>query len=230
MKGCIVLLLAVGVTAFGQTNEIETYRTGLFNSTNYWGGGVEAFREQVRANLVPLRNMRVPEADVILCDWYKVELDLPVPTNTVRAYKVWLEQKARCLSGGGRAFLTSECSNLMVRAASFRREIISNFKCQEFLLAAREKQGKEIQERFANTVSSYCWVGDQDQLQMARENAAEEMRFGLVEFIGKRNIPLLPANERWSFYSNFVERACLNENDRAEIRRAIEKKEEKENR
>ena len=67
MKGCIVLLLAVGVTAFGQTNEIETYRTGLFNSTNYWGGGdVEAFREQVRANLVPLRNMRVPEADAIL--------------------------------------------------------------------------------------------------------------------------------------------------------------------
>ena len=55
MKGCIVLLLAVGVTAFGQTNEIETYRTGLFNSTNYWGGDVEAFREQVRANLVPLR-------------------------------------------------------------------------------------------------------------------------------------------------------------------------------
>ena len=40
----------------------------------------------------------------------------------------------------------------------------------------------------------------------------------------------LPANERWSFYSNFVERDCLNENDRAEIRRAIEKKEEKENR
>ena len=84
MKGCIVLLLAVGVTAFGQTNEIETYRAGLFNATNYWGGDVEAFREQVRANLVPLRNMRVPEADAILCDWYKVELDLPVPTNTVR--------------------------------------------------------------------------------------------------------------------------------------------------
>ena len=87
---------------------------------------------------------------------------------------------------------------------------------------------KEIQERFANTVSSYCWVGNQDQLQMARENAAEEMRFGLVEFIGKRNIPLLPANERWSFYSNFVDCACLNEKDRAEIRRAIEKKEENE--
>ena len=229
MRSCVILFLAVGVTAFGQTNEIGTYRAGLFDATNHWGGNVKAFREQVSANLVPLRSMRVPEADAILCDWYKVELDLPVPTNTVRAYKVWLEQKARCLSGGGRAFLTSECSNLMMRAASFRREIISNFKSQEFLLAAREKQGKEIQERFANTVSSYCWVGDQDQLQMARENAAEEMRFGLVEFIGKRNIPLLPREDRWLFYTNFVERACLDENDRAEIRGAIEKKEEKEN-
>lgn len=228
MKSCVVLLLAVGVTAFGQTNEIEICRAGLFDATNHWGGNVKAFREQVSANLVPLRSMCVPEADAILCDWYKVELDLPVPTNTVRAYKVWLEQKARCLSGGGRAFLTSECSNLMMSAASFRREIISNFKSQEFLLAEREKQRKEIQERFTNTVSSYCWVGDQDQLQMARENAAEEMRFGLVEFIGKRNIPLLPANERWSFYSNFVDCACLNEKDRAEIRRAIEKKEENE--
>lgn len=229
MKSCVVLLLVVGVTAFGQTNEIETYRAGLFDATNHWGGSVDVFREKVRANLVPLRSMRVPESDAVLCDWYKVELDLPVPTNTVRAYMVWLEQKAKCLSGGGRAFQTSECSNLMMRAASFRREIISSFKSQEFLLAAREKNRKEIQERFANTVSSYCWVGDQDQLQMARENAAEEMRFGLVEFIGKRNIPLLPANERWSFYSNFVERACLNENDRAEIRRTIERKEEKEN-
>ena len=48
MKGCIVLLLAVGVTAFGQTNEIETYRTGLFNSTNIrfgWSRKPGAFRE-----------------------------------------------------------------------------------------------------------------------------------------------------------------------------------------
>lgn len=228
MKSCVALLLAVGATAGGLANEIETYRAGLFDATNHWGIDVKAFREQVRANLAPLRSMRVPEADAILCDWYKVELDLPVPTNTVRAYMVWLEQKARCLSGGGYAFQTSECSNLMMRAASFRSEILSHFKDQEFLLAEREKNRKEIQERFANTVSSYCWVGNQDQLQMARENAAEEMRFGLVEFIGKRNIPRLPREGRWSFYSNFVERACLDEKDRAEIRRAIEKREEKE--
>ena len=43
---------------------------------------------------------------------------------------------------------------------------------------------------------------------------------GLVE-IGSKGIPMLPAEERWQFYTNFVERAGLEEGRRSEIRAAI---------
>ena len=52
---------------------------------------------------------------------------------------------------------------------------------------------------------------------------SEVVRTVLVDQFGKKGIPRLPPETRWSFYTNFVERASLNDNDRAKIREAIDK-------
>ena len=63
------------------------------------------------------------------------------------------------------------------------------------------------------------WIWQECDRDTARQRAASMLADGLVE-IGAKGIPLLPTEERWHFYSNFVERAGLEEGRCGEIRKA----------
>ena len=64
------------------------------------------------------------------------------------------------------------------------------------------------------------WIWQECDRDTARQTAAGLLVDGLVE-MGSKGIPMLPAEERWQFYTNLVERAGLEEDRRGEIRAAI---------
>lgn len=200
----------------------------FFSATNYWGVDLKSFRGHMSTNRALVANLNPAESREVFREWYRILLDLPVPTNSVSDYKCWLQQKARGLSGCSRSILAPECTNLWMRSAEFSRELFTGIRRRDEILAEANLRFAETYVSFSNSVRQQRWIWDQDDFQTARERAFDFLSFGLVEDIGLRGIPGLPADARWSFYSNFVERACLDEGDRAKIRNAINRVDRKE--
>ena len=167
-------------------------------------------------------------------NWLEAMLNFPVTTNDYGNYSLWMNEKVRWVSGYARRFVDVEHTNLWFQVADLLHDLRAGMRSNEDLLHAVADECRRIAANVADTntftVTSGmpAWYWREIDHMAIRQQFAGIVRVSIVEQFGSRGIPRLPKDERWSFYSNFVERACLNENDRAEIRRAIETKEEKE--
>ena len=75
--------------------------------------------------------------------------------------------------------------------------------------------------------ASKIWINEQSNFECGKQRALNGLVVGLHK-IGTRGVAKLPADIRWQFYTNFVERAGLDDRYRGEIRKAIEREEKKE--
>ena len=216
-------LVVLGCSVSAQSVTHEACQARFLNATNYWGVDLKSFRSHVNTNMALMSSLSPSESRELLREWYRILLDLHIPTNGVSDYKCWLQQKARGLSGCSQSILAPECTNLWMRSADFSRELFTSFRRRDEILAEANLKFSENYVSFTNSVRRQRWIWDQNDFQTARERAFDILNFGLVEDIGLRGIPRLPSDVRWTFYSNFVERACLDEGDRSKIRKAIDR-------
>lgn len=216
----IVLIWAVVSLSAAAFGDVESIRETLFASTNYWGRDVEAYKAQVATNSRALARLGTPESFRVRRDYYETLMDFQIPTNDVRAYRQWIEIWARKLSAFGVGTLSADSTNLWMRHAAL---------CAELRTAARSHKAivEEARQRFparegdvGNLGPMKKWIWQECDRDTARQTAASLLVEGLVE-IGSKGVPMLPAEERWQFYTNFVERAGLEEDRRGEIRAAI---------
>ena len=219
MKMALLYLLVASAAMCGYADEAEI-REALFASTNYWGRDVEAYKAQVATNSRALARLGTPESFRVRRDYYETLMDFQIPTNDVRAYRQWIEIWARKLSAFGVGTLSADSTNLWMRHAAL---------CAELRTAARSHQAivEEARQRFparegdmSNLGPMKRWIWQECDRDTARQTAAGLLVDGLVE-MGSKGIPMLPAEERWQFYTNLVERAGLEEGRRSEIRAAI---------
>ena len=219
MKMVVLYLLVASAAICGYADE-EEIREALFASTNYWGRDVEAYKAQVATNSRALARLGTPESFRVRRDYYETLMDFQIPTNDVRVYRQWIEIWARKMSAFGVGTLSADSTNLWMRHAAL---------CAELRTAARSHQAivEEARQRFparegemSNLGPMKKWIWQECDRDTARQTAASLLVDGLVE-IGSKGIPMLPAEERWQFYTNLVERAGLEEGRRSEIRAAI---------
>ena len=219
MKMALLYLLVASAAMRGYADEAEI-REALFASTNYWGRDVEAYKAQVATNSRALARLGTPESFRVRRDYYETLMDFQIPTNDVRVYRQWIEIWARKMSAFGVGTLSADSTNLWMRHAAL---------CAELRTAARSHQAivEEARQRFparegdmGNLGPMKKWIWQECDRDTARQTAASLLVEGLVE-IGSKGIPMLPAEERWQFYTNLVERAGLEEGCRSEIRAAI---------
>ena len=219
MKMVVLYLLVASAAICGYADE-EAIREALFASTNYWGRDAEAYKAQIATNSRALARLGTPESFQARRDYYEALMDFQIPTNDVRVYRQWIEIWARKMSAFGVGTLSADSTNLWMRHAAL---------CAELRTAARSHQAivEEARQRFparegdmSNLGPMKRWIWQECDRDTARQTAASLLVEGLVE-IGSKGVPMLPAEERWQFYTNFVERAGLGEDRRCEIRAAI---------
>ena len=219
MKMALLYLLVASAAMCGYADEAEI-REALFASTNYWGRDVEAYKAQVATNSRALARLGTPESFRVRRDYYETLMDFQIPTNDVRVYRQWIEIWARKMSAFGVGTLSADSTNLWMRHAAL---------CAELRTAARSHQAivEEARQRFparegdmGNLGPMKKWIWQECDRDTARQTAASLLVDGLVE-IGSKGIPMIPAEVRWQFYTNFVERAGLEEGRRDEVRAAI---------
>lgn len=219
MKMVLLYLVVASAAMFGYADEAEI-REALFASTNYWGRDVEAYKAQIATNSRALARLGMPESFRVRRDYYEALMDFQIPTNEVRAYRQWIEIWARKMSAFGVGTLSVDSTNLWMRHAAL---------CAELRTAARSHQVivEEARQRFparegdmGNLGPMKRWIWQECDRDTARQTAASLLVDGLVE-IGSKGIPMLPVEERWQFYTNFVERAGLEQSRRDEVRAAI---------
>ena len=219
MKMVVLYLLVASAAICGYADE-EAIREALFASTNYWGRDAEAYKAHIATNSRALARLGTPESFQARRDYYEALMDFQIPTNDVRVYRQWIEIWARKMSAFGVGTLSADSTNLWMRHAAL---------CAELRTAARSHQAivEEARQRFparegdmGNLGPMKKWIWQECDRDTARQTAASLLLDGLVE-IGSKGIPMLPAEVRWQFYTNFVERAGLEEGRRDEVRAAI---------
>ena len=228
--------LIVGLSAVVDAADADVVFTRLMEETsNSWNVSQMAFNASATSNMAELASMNTHSSTVARAIWLESMLNFTVPTNDYRNYSLWMNEKVQWASGCARRFVDVDYTNLWLRVADLLCDLKTGTRSNEDLLRvlADEDGCNAADATNTNTVvvssGMPSWYWREIDYISTRQQFAEIVRVAIVERFGSRGIPRLPQNERWSFYSNFVERACLDENDRAEIRRAIEKKEEKEN-
>lgn len=215
--------------------DADTVFTRLMEETsNSWNVSQMAFNASATSNMAELASMNTHSSTVARAIWLESMLNFTVTTNDYRNYSLWMNEKVQWASGCARRFVDVEYTNLWLRVAHLLHDLKSGMRSNEDLLRVVADESWSNAANAANTnavlvsIGMPSWYWREVDHMATRRQFAEIVRVAIVERFGSRGIPRLPLNERWSFYSNFVERACLDEKDRAEIRRAIEKKEEKE--
>lgn len=216
--------------------DVDVVFTRLMEETSSsWNVSQVAFNASATSNMAELASMNTHSSTVARAIWLESMLNFAVTTNDYRNYSLWMNEKVQWTSGCARRFIDVEFTNLWLRAADLLHDLKDGMRSNEDLLRAVADESRCNTTNAANmnavVISNGMpsWYWREIDHMAARQQFAEIVRVVIVEQFGSRGMSRLPQNERWSFYSNFVERASLNENDRAEIRHAIEKTEEQEN-
>ena len=218
-----VALISAIACMNGLASEAEL-REALFATTNYWGKDAEAFVTQVSTNCRAIWSLRTPLAMRAGRDFYEMMMDVQAPTNDSIRYSTWMEIWGKRLSYDSSFALTADCTNLWMRHAALYSELVGRLRPTKDIV-------DEARRRFPIATSemgaSKIWIHEQSNFECGKQRALNGLIAGLHK-IGTRGVARLPADMRWQFYTNFVERAGLDDWYRGEIRKAIEREEKKE--
>lgn len=219
MKMVLLFLMAASATMCGYADVVEI-REALFASTNYWGRDVETYMTQVATNSRALAKLSTPESFQARRDYYEALMDFQIPTNEVRVYRQWIEIWARKMSAFGLGTLSVDSTNLWMRHAALCAELRTTARSHQSIVEEARQRFPSREGNMGNLGPMKKWIWQECDRDTARQTAASLLADGLVE-IGTKGIPMLPAEERRQFYSNFVERAGLEESRCGEIRKAM---------
>ena len=207
----------------GLASEAEV-REALFATTNYWGKDAEAFVTQVSTNCRAIWSLRTPLAMRAGRDFYEMMMDVQAPTNNSIKYWTWMKIWGERLSYDSSFALTADCTNLWMRHAALYSELEGRLRpIKDIVDEARRRFPIATSEMGASKI----WIHEQSNFECGKQRALNGLIAGLHK-IGTRGVAKLPADMRWQFYTNFVERAGLDDWYRGEIRKAIEREEKKE--
>ena len=219
MKMALLYLLVASAAMCGYADE-EEIREALFASTNYWGRDAEAYKAHIATNSRALARLGTPESFQARRDYYEALMDFQIPTNDVRVYRQWIEIWARKMSAFGVGTLSADSTNLWMRHAALCAELRTAAKSHQAIVEEARQRFPAREGDMSNLGPMKKWIWQECDRDTARQTAASLLVDGLVE-IGSKGIPMLPAEVRWQFYTNFVERAGLEEGRRDEVRAAI---------
>lgn len=218
-----IVLISALACLNGLASEAEV-REALFATTNYWGKDAEAFVTQVSTNCRAIWSLRTPLAMRAGRDFYEMMMDVQAPTNNSIKYWTWMKIWGERLSYDSSFALTADCTNLWMRHAALYSELVGRLRPTKDIV-------DEARRRFPIATSemgaSKIWIHEQSNFECGKQRALNGLIAGLHK-IGTRGVAKLPADMRWQFYTNFVERAGLDDWYRGEIRKAIEREEKKE--
>lgn len=218
-----IVLISAMACLNGLASEAEV-REALFATTNYWGKDAEAFVTQVSTNCRAIWSLRTPLAMRAGRDFYEMMMDVQAPTNNSIKYWTWMKIWGERLSYDSGFALTADCTNLWMRHAALYSELVGRLRPTKDIV-------DEARRRFPIATSemgaSKIWIHEQSNFECGKQRALNGLIAGLHK-IGTRGVAKLPADIRWQFYTNFVERAGLDDRYRGEIRKAIEREEKKE--
>lgn len=218
-----IVLISAMACLNGLASEAEV-REALFATTNYWGKDAEAFVTQVSTNCRAIWSLRTPLAMRAGRDFYEMMMDVQAPTNNSIKYWTWMKIWGERLSYDSSFALTADCTNLWMRHAALYSELVGRLRPTKDIV-------DEARRRFPIATSemgaSKIWIHEQSNFECGKQRALNGLIAGLHK-IGTRGVAKLPADMRWQFYTNFVERAGLDDWYRGEIRKAIEREEKKE--
>lgn len=205
-------------SAFPDTLEL---RENLLSVTNCWGRNPDLFSLQATSNAIALAKVGTADARHAIQDWCGVVLKLPVCTNDVETYRTWLVKKADCIKSCTNYVLDGRCTNLWMDIATFYADIGSSMLGYDEIVAMSRKKFSRRTVDMENETAMKLWVWEQSALMSARQQSLDRLR-GTIVKIGERGILTLDREIQWCFYSNFVNRAHLQDSERGRIRRAIE--------
>ena len=218
-----VALISAMACLNGLASEAEV-REALFATTNYWGKDAEAFVTQVSTNCRAIWSLRTPLAMRAGRDFYEMMMDVQAPTNDSIRYSTWMEIWGKQLSYDSSFALTADCTNLWMRHAALYSKLVGRLRPTKDIV-------DEARRRFPIATSemgaSKIWIHEQSNFECGKQRALNGLIAGLHK-IGTRGVAKLPADIRWQFYTNFVERAGLDDWYRGEIREAIKREEKRE--
>ena len=229
--GPLVALVLVGAWLNAcAADRVETFRARLMSeSLCNWGVSQRAFNASVTSNMAELALINTEASRAARAEWLETLLALPVSTNDYQRYRLWMNEKVQWTSGCARRFLEPSYTNIWTKTADLLQVIKQNSVGQGELLqrVAADNLSEHLHARSSGPVVVSSGMPDwywRETDHMAHcQQFAEVVRMVVVDQYGSRGIPRLPSDVRWSFYSNFVERACLDEGDRAKIRKAIDR-------
>ncbi len=194
---CNVLVALAVSEAFGFDAQAEgRVFEALMNTTNLWNVCRATYHTEVSTNLLAVCRHGKVRAPRIAEEWFTVMLDLPLCTNDINNWSIWLNEKTFPVWTYGDIFTEDVAStNLWLRLADFIGEMRSCLKTPEEL---RSMAGSDRQMLF-----------DLQTEMAARRMSEGSLKDIVLDGIGQRGIPLLPIDKRYSFFSNFVQRARL---------------------
>lgn len=216
-------------------DRVETLRAGLMSEFYCnWGVSQSAFNASVASNMAELALINTEDSRAARAAWLDTLLSLHVSTNDYRHYRLWMNEKVQWTSGCARRFLEPANTNIWAKTADLlhviRQDSVGHGELLQRVAADNLLEHVQATGNGLVVVSSgmpdWYWR-EVDHLAHCQQ-FAEVVRMVVVDQYGSRGIPRLPADVRWSFYSNFVERAGLDEGDRAKIRNAIDRVDKKE--
>ena len=123
--------------------------------------------------------------------------------------------------------LTADCTNLWMRHAALYSELEGRLRPPADIVAEARRRFPPNSIGLENLGVAKVWINEQSNFECGKQRALNGLIVGLHK-IGTRGVAKLPADMRWQFYTNFVERAGLDDWYRGEIRKAIEREEKKE--
>ena len=221
-----VALISAIACMNGLASEAEL-REALFATTNYWGKDAEAFVTQVSTNCRAIWSLRTPLAMRAGRDFYEMMMDVQAPTNDSIRYSTWMEIWGKRLSYDSSFALTADCTNLWMRHAALYSELVGRLRPPADIVAEARRRFPPNSIGLENLGVAKVWINEQSNFECGKQRALNGLIVGLHK-IGTRGVAKLPADMRWQFYTNFVERAGLDDWYRGEIRKAIEWEEKKE--
>ena len=123
--------------------------------------------------------------------------------------------------------LTADCTNLWMRHAALYSELEGRLRPPADIVAEARRRFPPNSIGLENLGVAKVWINEQSNFECGKQRALNGLIAGLHK-IGTRGVARLPADMRWQFYTNFVERAGLDDRYRGEIREAIKREEKRE--
>ena len=207
---CLTLMwcLATGESSGRDMRSEAEILDALNCATNYWLTSLSDYHDSVSTNLSALCKFGRMQTPALAASWFDRMLGLPLATNDIGDMSLWLREKAFPVWAYGEMFAADSAhSNLWLRLADFNGIVRNGIRTQEEIRAlSHGNRGR--------------FLALQDE-SAAFQFANESLKGCVVDCIGKKGIALLPEDTRFTFFTNYVQRAVLTAEESAAISNCV---------